>query len=71
VIAGHARVAAVGQASLDYADKELVLVAMLKGAMVFLGDLLRASAPGQFELSTTQQSGDGERIDPTFATKSS
>jgi hypoxanthine phosphoribosyltransferase len=68
-----ARIAAVGQAiTADYAGKELVLVAMLKGAMVFLGDLLRAiGGPVRFELvNVTQQSGErGERIDLTYATQ--
>jgi len=67
-----ARIAAVGQAiASDYAGKELVLVAMLKGAMVFLADLLRAIAgPVRFELvNVTQHSdGRGERIDLTYAT---
>lgn len=67
-----ARIAAVGQAiTADYAGKDLVLVAMLKGAMVFLADLLRAiGTPVRFELvNVTQQSDDrGERIDLTYAT---
>jgi len=67
-----ARIAAVGQTiASDYADKELVLVAMLKGAMVFLADLLRAiGGPVRFELvNVTQESdGQGERIDLTYAT---
>jgi hypoxanthine phosphoribosyltransferase len=67
-----ARIAAVGQAiTADYAGKELVLVAMLKGATVFLGELLRSIAgPVRFELvNVTQQSDErGERIDLTYAT---
>ena len=67
-----ARIAAVGQTiTADYAGKDLVLVAMLKGAMVFLADLLRAiGGPVRFELvNVTQQSGErGERIDLTYAT---
>ena len=67
-----ARIAAVGQAiAADYAGKDLVLVAMLKGAMVFLSDLLRAiDGPVRFELVNVTQQGDdrGERIDLTYAT---
>ena len=67
-----ARIAAVGQAiTADYAGKELVLVAMLKGATVFLGELLRSiGGPVRFELvNVTQQSDErGERIDLTYAT---
>ena len=67
-----ARIAAVGQAiAADYAGKDLVLVAMLKGAMVFLSDLLRAiDGPVRFELGNVTQQGDdrGERIDLTYAT---
>ena len=67
-----ARIASVGQAiTADYAGKDLVLVAMLKGAMVFLSDLVRViGGPVRFELvNVTQQADDrGERIDLTYAT---
>jgi hypoxanthine phosphoribosyltransferase len=67
-----ARIAAVGKVvAADYAGKDLVLVAMLKGAMVFLADLLRAiETPVRFELVNVTQQGDdrGERIDLTYAT---
>ncbi len=66
------RVAAVGRRiSADYAGKELVLVGILKGATVFLSDLLRAlDAPVRFELVnvTTQSVARGEIIELTFAT---
>lgn len=38
-----ARISAVGQAiSRDYAGKDLVLVCVLKGGVLFLSDLIRA-----------------------------
>ncbi len=67
-----ARIAAVGQAiTADYAGKDLVLVVMLKGAMVFLADLLRAiDSPVRFELVNVTRKGEGpgEAIDLTYAT---
>ncbi len=67
-----ARIAAVGQAiSTDFVGKELVLVAMLKGATVFLADLLRAiGGPVRFELVNVTRKGEGigEVIDLTYAT---
>jgi hypoxanthine phosphoribosyltransferase len=67
-----ARIAAVGQAiTTDYAGKDLVLVAMLKGATVFLADLLRAiDGPVRFELVNVTRKGEGtgEAIDLTYAT---
>ena len=59
------------QVAADYAGKELVLVGMLKGAAVFLADLLRA-IPGnvRFELVNVNQQRDsrGEIIELSYAT---
>jgi hypoxanthine phosphoribosyltransferase len=67
-----ARIAAVGRAiAADHAGRDLVLVAMLKGATVVLADLLRAiDAPVRFELVnvTRKDEGSGDAIDLTFAT---
>jgi hypoxanthine phosphoribosyltransferase len=67
-----ARIAAVGQAiGADHAGKELVLVAMLKGATVLLADLLRAiDSPVRFELVNVTRKGEGiaDAIDLTYAT---
>jgi hypoxanthine phosphoribosyltransferase len=67
-----ARVAAVGKAiNTDYAGKDVVLVAMLKGAMVFLADLVRSiEGPVRYELVnvTRKGEGNGEVIDLTYAT---
>jgi hypoxanthine phosphoribosyltransferase len=67
-----ARVQAVGaRLSADFAGRELVLVGMLKGATVFLGDLLRAiDGHVRFELvNVNQQLGTrGEIIELTYAT---
>jgi hypoxanthine phosphoribosyltransferase len=67
-----ARVAAVGKAiTTDYTGKEVVLVAMLKGATVLLADLVRAiEGPVRFELVnvTRKSEGNGEAIDLTYAT---
>lgn len=67
-----ARIADVGrQISTDYAGRDLVLVGILKGATVFLADLVRAiSVPVRFELVnvTTQSLARGEIIELTYAT---
>lgn len=67
-----AQVAAVGRAiAADHAGKDLVLVAMLKGATVFLADLLRAiDGPVRYELVNVNRKGEGsgEAIDLTYAT---
>jgi hypoxanthine phosphoribosyltransferase len=60
-----------GRMSADYAGRELVLVGMLKGATVFLADLLRAIEGNvRFELvNVNQQLGTrGEIIELTYAT---
>ncbi|MGE5234903.1 MAG: phosphoribosyltransferase [Acidobacteriota bacterium] len=66
------RVADVGRKiAAEYAGKELVLVGILKGAAVFLADLLRAiRGPVRFELVnvTTQNVARGEIIELTYAT---
>lgn len=66
------RVAELGaRISLDYAGKEVVLVGMLKGATVFLSDLLRSiEGSVRFELvNVNQQVGTrGEIIELTYAT---
>jgi hypoxanthine phosphoribosyltransferase len=70
VIAG--RIASVGAAiARDYEGKDLVLVAMLKGALVYLADLLRSlEGPVRFELVNVTRKGEGpgEAIDLTYAT---
>jgi hypoxanthine phosphoribosyltransferase len=70
LIAG--RVAEIGRRiAAEYAGKELVLVGILKGAAVFLADLLRAiESPVRFELVnvTTQAVARGEIIELTYAT---
>jgi hypoxanthine phosphoribosyltransferase len=66
------RVADVGRRiAAEYAGKELVLVGILKGAAVFLADLLRSiESPVRFELVnvTTQAVARGEIIELTYAT---
>jgi hypoxanthine phosphoribosyltransferase len=66
------RVAEMGRTIAgDYAGKELVLVGILKGAAVFLADLLRSiDGPVRFELVnvTTQTVSRGEVIELTYAT---
>ncbi len=68
-----ARIREVGaQISVDYAGKELVLVGMLKGAAVFLADLLRAiDGRVRFELVNVnqQRDGRGEIIELSYATQ--
>ena len=66
------RIAAVGRRiGADYANRELVLVGMLKGAAVFLADLMRA-IPGavRFELVNVmhQLGARGAIIELTYAT---
>lgn len=67
-----ARIAALGQRiSTDYAGRDLVLVGILKGASIFLADLLRAiSVPVRFELVnvTRQAAPRGEVIELAYAT---
>lgn len=67
-----ARIAEVGRAiSTDYAGSDLVLVAMLKGATVFLADLLRAvQVPVRYELVnvTREPAPRGEVIELSYAT---
>jgi hypoxanthine phosphoribosyltransferase len=69
----HARVAELGRrVSKDYAGCELVLVGMLKGALVFLADLLRAiDVPVRFELVNVTRKDEalGEVIELSFATR--
>ncbi len=66
------RVAAIGRRiSADYVGREVVLVGILKGATVFLSDLLRRLEGGvRFELVnvTTQSVARGEIIELTYAT---
>ena len=66
------RIAEVGQRiTRDYAGKDLVLVGILKGATVFLADLLRAiEGPVRFELvHLTRENGQhGEAVELSFAT---
>jgi hypoxanthine phosphoribosyltransferase len=66
------RVAALGRRiSADYAGRDLVLVGILKGAAVFLADLLRAiTVPVRFELvNVTRQSAPlGEVVELAYAT---
>jgi hypoxanthine phosphoribosyltransferase len=60
------------QISAEYAGKELVLVGMLKGAAVFLADLLRAiDGQVRFELVNVNQQRDarGELIELSYATQ--
>jgi hypoxanthine phosphoribosyltransferase len=67
------RIREVGaEISADYAGKELVLVGMLKGAAVFLADLLRAiDGRVRFELVNVnqQRDGRGEIIELSYATQ--
>lgn len=67
-----ARISEIGrQISADYKGRELVLVGILKGAAVFLADLLRAiEAPVRFELvNVSRQSAPrGEVIELAYAT---
>jgi hypoxanthine phosphoribosyltransferase len=67
------RIREVGaQISADYAGKDLVLVGMLKGAAVFLADLLRAiDGSVRFELVNVnqQRDGRGEIIELSYATQ--
>ncbi len=67
-----ARIAGCGEAICrDYAEKELVLVAMLKGTTVFLADLIRAiGRPVRYELVNVTRKGEGpgEVLDLTYAT---
>lgn len=67
------RIREVGaQIAADYAGKELVLVGMLKGAAVFLADLLRAiDGRVRFELVNVnqQRDGRGEIIELSYATQ--
>jgi hypoxanthine phosphoribosyltransferase len=67
-----ARIAEVGRRiGADYANREVVLVGMLKGAAVFLADLMRA-IPGsvRFELVNVmhQLGARGAIIELTYAT---
>ena len=67
------RIREVGaEISANYAGKELVLVGMLKGAAVFLADLLRAiDGRVRFELVNVnqQRDGRGEIIELSYATQ--
>lgn len=66
------RIAALGeQISADYRGRDLVLVGLLKGAAIFLADILRAiDVPVRFELvNVTRQSAPrGEVIELAYAT---
>lgn len=68
-----ARIKDVGeQITRDYPDGDLVLVGMLKGATVFLADLLRAiTRPVRLELVTVARQGAprGEIIELSYATQ--
>jgi len=68
-----ARIKEVGERiSRDFPDGDLVLVGMLKGAVVFLADLLRAiSRPVRIELVTVARQGAprGEIIELAYATQ--
>jgi len=67
-----ARIASIGrQISQDYAGREVVLVGILKGAAVFLSDLLRAiDGEVRFELVNVSREGAprGEVIELVYAT---
>ncbi|NCO69078.1 MAG: hypoxanthine phosphoribosyltransferase [Acidobacteria bacterium] len=67
-----ARVAAVGaRIAADYDGKDLVLVGMLKGATVFVADLLRAiTGQVRYELVNVSQEADarGEVVELHYAT---
>lgn len=67
------RIRAVGeQIARDFPDGDLVLVGMLKGAAVFLADLLRSIArPVRLELVTVARQGAprGEIIELSYATQ--
>ena len=67
-----ARIRDVGaRIAADFAGRELVMVAILKGATVFLADLLRAvPGPVRFELVnvTTEANPRGEIVELTYAT---
>jgi hypoxanthine phosphoribosyltransferase len=71
VIAAH--VAALGRRiNHDFAGRELVLVGILKGATVFLADLLRSiDLPVRFELVNVTRQGEtsGEVIELSYATQ--
>jgi len=59
------------QLEADYADRELVLVGLLKGSAVFLADLLRViRSPVRFEFVnvTCQRAARGEVIELAYAT---
>ncbi len=60
----HTRIAELGQAvSADYAGQDLLLVAILKGSVVFLSDLMRAiSIPHQIDFMAVSSYGVGARI---------
>ena len=66
------RIAALGERiSADYEGKDLVLVGILKGAAIFLADLLREiTTPVRFELvNVTRQSAPrGEVVELSYAT---
>jgi hypoxanthine phosphoribosyltransferase len=60
----HARVVQLGQAiSADYQGQDLLLVAILKGSVVFLSDLMRAlTIPHQIDFMAVSSYGVGARI---------
>ena len=51
-----------GQITADYAGKDLVLIAVLRGAVVFMGDLMRAiEAPLAIDFMAVSSYGDGAK----------
>ncbi len=60
----QARIKALGEAiSADYAGQDLLLVAILKGSVVFLADLMRAiSIPHQVDFMAVTSYGVGARV---------
>ena len=57
----HERVAELGaQIAKDYADKNLLLVSVLKGSVVFMADLMRAiTIPARIDFMATSSYGSG------------
>ena len=55
----HARVAELGaEIDADYADRDLVMVGVLKGALIFMSDLMRAlSVPCEIDLMAVSSYG--------------
>ena len=53
----HARVAELGaEINADYADRDLVLVGVLKGALIFMADLMRGlTIPCEIDLDRSHR----------------